>query len=272
MSYIDDIKSSVNYLKQRIDRIPDIAIILGSGLGDLIDDIEDKEILTYHEIPGFPVSTVKGHKGNLVFGKLGGKYIVAMQGRFHFYEGYTLSKVTYAVRTLGLLGIKTLFVTNAAGGINENLQPGDLMVIKDHINFSSENPAVGKESLEFGPRFFDMTNAYDLDLIKNAKEVFIKNKVKYHEGVYAFMKGPSYETPAEVNMLKILGADAVGMSTVPEVIAARQMDIKVFGISCITNMAAGISKSLLSHQEVIETSKKAREKFKKIIKAMVKYI
>lgn len=270
MSYINDIKSSVNYLKQRIDKVPEIAIILGSGLGDLVDDIEDKEILSYSEIPGFPVSTVKGHKGNLVFGKLKGKDIVAMQGRFHFYEGYPMSKVTYAVRTLGLLGTKTLFVTNAAGGINENLQPGDLMVIKDHINFLGENPAAGKESLEFGPRFFDMTHAYDSKLLEDARKVFTKNKVKYHEGVYAFMKGPSYETPAEVNMLKILGADAVGMSTVPEVIAARQMDIKVFGISCITNMAAGISKASLSHQEVIETSKKAREKFKQIVKDMIK--
>lgn len=272
MSYINDIKSSVNYLKQRIDRIPQIAIILGSGLGDLVNDIEDKEILGYNEIPGFPVSTVKGHKGNLVFGKLKGKDIVAMQGRFHFYEGYPMSKVTYAVRTLGLLGVKTLFVTNAAGGINENLQPGDLMVIKDHINFSGENPCIGEEMSHFGPRFFDMTCAYTPRLIERAKKVFKKNNIKYHEGVYAFMTGPSYETPAEVKMLKILGADAVGMSTVPEVIAAKQMNIEIFGISCITNMAAGISEIMLSHQEVIETSKKVRDKFKKIIKDMVENI
>ena len=192
-----------------------------------------------------------------------------MQGRFHIYEGYSIGEVVFGVRVLGLLGIDTLFVTNAAGGINKSLQPGDLMVIRDHINFSSENPALGEEIPEFGQRFFDMTCAYDRELIKKAKEVYERSGVSYKEGVYAFLKGPSYETPAEIKMLSVLGADAVGMSTVPEVIAARQMKINVFGISCITNLAAGISKTKLSHQEVVETSKKAQRDFIKIITEMI---
>lgn len=272
MTYINDILKSVKFLENKVKVKPEIGIILGSGLGDLVDRVEQKTKIPYSSIPGFPVSTVKGHAGNLIFGKIGDKNIVIMQGRFHFYEGYPMSKVVLGVRVMGLLGVKTLFVTNAAGGINEAFEPGDLMVIKDHINLSGENPAAGEEISQLGPRFFDMTFAYDKKLIDQAKEVFKENSVSYKEGVYAFFKGPSYETPAEIKMLSTLGADAVGMSTVPEVIAARQMGIEVFGVSCITNMAAGISKTPLSHQEVVETSLKTKERFIKIISDMVKRI
>lgn len=269
MSYLKEVLQAVDYIKKKIDTPPKIGIVLGSGLGELVNEVQDSVIIPYSEIPGFPVSTVKGHAGNLIFGKLAGKEVAVMQGRFHFYEGYPISKVVLGVRVMGLLGIETLFVTNASGGINSSLEPGDLMVIKDHINFPGENPAIGEEIPEFGPRFFDMTFAYDRTLIAKAQEVYTKNEVPYKEGVYVFFKGPSYETPAEIKMLSIIGADAVGMSTVPEVIAARQMDIKVFGISCITNMAAGISKNKLSHQEVVETSQRVKEDFIKIITDMV---
>lgn len=269
MSHIEDVKKAVEYIKRKIDFRPEVGIVLGSGLGDLAYEIENKTVLSYADIPGFPVSTVKGHAGNLIFGQLKGKNVVAMQGRFHLYEGYPISKVVLGVRVMGLLGIKILFVTNAAGGINKSFAPGDLMVIRDHINFSGENPAIGEENLQFGPRFFDMTYAYDQQLIQMAKKVYEENTIPYREGVYACFKGPSYETPAEINMLSIMGADAVGMSTVPEVIAARQMDIRVFGMSCITNMAAGISKDRLSHQEVVETSNKAKASFIKIITDMI---
>lgn len=256
-------------LKNRISQIPDIAIILGSGLGEFAEDIEDKIVIPYSQIPNFPVSTVKGHKGNLIFGKINERFILAFQGRFHLYEGYSISEVVFGVRVAGLLGVKNLIVTNAAGGISQFLKPGDLMVIKDHINLSGENPAIGSDAKEFGERFFDMTYAYDRDTIEKAKDVYKKNRVDYKEGVYAFLKGPSYETPAEIKMLKILGADAVGMSTVPEVIAARQMNMKVFGISCITNMAAGILEKQLSHEEVIEVSNTVADKFSRIIKDIV---
>lgn len=269
MSYLKEVLQAVEYIKKKIDTPPKIGIVLGSGLGELVSEVQDSVIIPYSDIPGFPVSTVKGHAGNLIFGKLMEKDVVVMQGRFHFYEGYPISKVVLGVRVMGLLGIETLFVTNASGGINSSLEPGDLMVIRDHINFTGENPAIGGEITEFGPRFFDMTFAYDRTLIAKAQEVYIKNEVPYKEGVYAFLKGPSYETPAEIKMLSIIGADAVGMSTVPEVIAARQMGIRVFGISCITNMAAGISKNKLSHQEVVETSQRVKEDFIKIIADMV---
>jgi len=270
MLFLEEVLIAVEYIKKKISFSPEIGVILGSGLGDLVNEIENKSVFPYNDIPGFPVSTVKGHAGNLVFGQLQGKNVVAMQGRFHFYEGHPISKVVLGVRVMGLLGIKTLFVTNAAGGINKSFAPGDLMVINDHINFSGENPAIGEEIPEFGSRFFDMTYAYDRELIKKAKKVYERNGIPYREGVYAFFKGPSYETPAEIKMLSIIGADAVGMSTVPEVIAARQMNIRVFGVSCITNMAAGISKNRLSHQEVVETSNKVKSSFTKIIADMVK--
>ncbi|WP_422444766.1 purine-nucleoside phosphorylase [Thermoanaerobacterium sp. DL9XJH110] len=269
MSYLDDVLKAVEYIKEKTETRPSTGIVLGSGLGELAELVEDGIAIPFSRIPGFPVSTVKGHKGNLIFGRLRGRDVVVMQGRIHLYEGYPVSSVVFGVRVMGLLGIRELFVTNAAGGINPDLKPGDLMVIKDHINLSGENPAAGDEIPELGPRFFDMTFAYDRELINRARQVFTKNNTEYKEGVYAYLKGPSYETPAEIRMLKILGADAVGMSTVPEVIAARQMGIRVFGLSCITNMAAGISQSPLSHQEVLDISRRAGQKFIEIITDMV---
>ena len=269
MSYLGEVLQAVEYIKEKISFRPEFGIILGSGLGDLVNEVKNQVIIPYSDIPGFPVSTVKGHAGNFIFGQLREKNVAVMQGRFHFYEGHPISRVVLGVRVMGLLGIETMFVTNAAGGINKSFSPGDLMVIKDHINFPGENPAFGEELPEFGPRFFDMTHAYDTELIEKAKKVYDKNGVPYKEGVYAFYKGPSYETPAEIKMLSIIGADAVGMSTVPEVIAARQKNIKVFGVSCITNMAAGISKTKLSHKEVVETSNRVKESFIKIITDMV---
>jgi len=272
MSYKEELFNALAFLKEKVNRKPEIGIILGSGLGELGDLAKDPVIISYMDIPGFPASTVKGHRGNLIFGKLRGKDVVMMQGRFHLYEGYPVNKVAFGVRVLGLLGINTLIVSNAAGGINEDLRPGDLMVIKDHINFTGENPAIGEEIDELGPRFFDMTVAYDEKLRRMARQVFEDSGEKFKEGVYAFFKGPSYETPAEIKMLKILGADAVGMSTVPEVIAARQMGIRVFGVSLITNMAAGINKEPLSHEEVLDISKKAGRKFIDIILRFIERI
>lgn len=269
LSYYDELKKAVEYIKSRGVPQPEIGIILGSGLGDFADRLEERFAIPYAEIPGFPVSTVKGHKGNLVFGRASGRQVAVMQGRFHLYEGYPIDKVVFATRVLGLLGIKALIVTNAAGGINEGFRPGDLMVIKDHINLTGENPAAGEEIPELGPRFFDMTFAYDAELREKAKIIFNEAGLEYKEGVYAFMKGPSYETPAEIRMLRVLGADAVGMSTVPEVIAARQMGIKVLGISCITNMAAGILDKPLSHAEVLEVSQEVKEKFVRVLRGII---
>jgi purine-nucleoside phosphorylase len=270
VSYVGDVLNAVGYIRQKVQAKPEIGIILGSGLGDLVEAVEDKVVLPYEEIPAFPVSTVKGHQGNLVFGRLEGRPVVLMQGRFHYYEGHPVSKVVMGARVLGSLGIHTLFVTNAAGGIGEGLEPGDLMVIQDHINPVGINPCIGEEVPEFGPRFFDMTEAYDRALIEVSRKVFQEEGVPHKTGVYAFQTGPSYETPAEIRMLKAMGADAVGMSTVPEVIAARQMGIKIFGVSCITNLAAGISKTPLSHQEVVETSLRVKEKFARVMVQMVK--
>ncbi|MDN5331794.1 MAG: purine-nucleoside phosphorylase [Tepidanaerobacteraceae bacterium] len=269
MGYYGELKKSAEYIKSRVMMQPEIGVILGSGLGDFAEGLEERLVIPYAEIPGFPVSTVKGHKGNLVFGQINGRNLAVMQGRFHLYEGYPIEKVVFGVRVLGLLGIRALIVTNAAGGISENLSPGDLMVIKDHINMTGENPAAGEEIPELGARFFDMTFAYDAELRDKAKMVFEELGLEYKEGVYAFMKGPSYETPAEIRMLKIIGADAVGMSTVPEVIAARQMGIKVLGISCITNMAAGILDKPLSHAEVLEVSEKVKEKFVRALSSII---
>jgi len=267
--YFEKIKEAASFIKDKIKKVPEVAVVLGSGLGEFAESIEDRNVISYSDIPGFPISTVKGHKGNLVFGYVKDRFIVVFQGRFHLYEGYTVNDVVFGIRTIGLLGVKNLIVTNAAGGISHLLKPGDLMVIKDHINLSGENPAIGFYASEFGERFFDMTCAYDRETIDKAKDAYKKNKIDYKEGVYAFLKGPSYETPAEIKMLRILGADAVGMSTVPEVIAARQMDMKVFGISCITNMAAGILQNKLSHQEVIEVSNMVSERFKLLISDII---
>ncbi|MHC6179922.1 purine-nucleoside phosphorylase [Clostridium sp. JNZ X4-2] len=267
-----NIREAVNYINSNMELRPKIGIILGSGLGGMADEIQDAKVCKYSEIPHFPVSTVQGHKNHFIIGRLQGKVVVAMQGRFHYYEGYSMKEVTFPIRVMKMMGIETLIVTNAAGGINKNYNSGDLMLIKDHINLSGQNPLIGQNLEEFGLRFPDMSEAYNREFRKIAKKTALKLNINLQEGVYVYTTGPSYETPAEINMMGILGGDAVGMSTVPEVIAANHSGIKVIGISCITNMAAGILNHRLSHEEVIKTSVSASEKFITFTKELVKVI
>lgn len=254
-------KKAVQYLKDTISLKPEIGIILGSGLGEMADFIKSPTIIPYKDIPDFPATTVEGHSGRFIIGSYGGKSIIAMQGRFHFYEGYDMETLTLPVRVMNALGIKVLIVTNAAGGINDSFAPGDLMAIDDHINFSGFNPLRGFNDPKIGPRFPDMSYAYDHELRKILIEEAEALGIQLKKGVYAMMLGPSYETPAEVKMLRVLGADAVGMSTVPEVIIAVHGSVRVVGISCITNMAAGILPKPLNHKEVMEIAEKAKDNF-----------
>ncbi len=261
INYLNTIKSSADFIRGKIGEEPQIAIILGSGLGALVNYFEDTVEINYSEIPGFPQATVVGHAGKLVFGTLAGKRVLAMKGRFHYYEGYDISKVVFHIRVFKLLGVGNLLVTNAAGGINTNFKQGDIMLITDHISFFAPSPLRGRNIDKFGTRFPDMSNAYDNNLLQLARLSAKEAEVDVVEGVYAFAQGPMFETPAEIRALRILGADAVGMSTVPEVITARHAGMKVMGISCITNMAAGITGQALDHNEVIETTKRSEEKF-----------
>ena len=272
MIYNDKINESVAFLESKIHNKPRIGIILGSGLGGLADLIEKPTSIRYEDIPNFPISTVEGHAGRLVFGQLNGMEIVVMQGRFHFYEGYPIHDVVFPVRVMIGLGIENLIVTNACGGVNESFEPGDLMIIKDHINYAGVNPLIGKNLDHKGPRFVDMTWAYDRELIKIAKESAENLNLDIKEGVYMWFTGPTYETPSEIKMASILGADAVGMSTVPEVIVANHEGIKVLGISCITNMAAGILDQPLNHEEVVETSLRVKDQFQSFVLEIIKNI
>lgn len=272
MDLLTQIKASADYILKQSKYKPEIGLILGSGLGSLADTIEDAEYYNYSDIPNFPTSTVEGHAGRLVIGKLGNKQVVAMQGRFHYYEGYTQQEITFPVRVMKALGVNTIVVTNAAGGANTNFKPGDLMLIKDHINLSGNNPLIGKNDQRLGPRFPDMSSAYTPKYIDVVKECANKLNIELQEGVYAFFSGPTYETPAEVKMARILGADAVGMSTAPEVIVASHSGMEVIGISCITNMAAGILDQPLDHEEVIETTQKVKAEFLSLVKSVVNHI
>jgi len=261
---------AVEYIQARVNGdIPKNVVVLGSGLGVMAEEIVDKVVIPYKEVPHFPVSTVAGHAGELIIGKLNYAPVIAMNGRFHFYEGYDFEQITFPIRVFALLGVKNIILTNAAGGINYNYAPGDFMIIRDHINFSGVSPLRGKNMDEFGPRFPDMTNLYDAELSKRIRDLANDLKMNINEGVYAYLQGPNYETPAEIKALRVLGADAVGMSTVPEAIVARHSGIKVAGISCITNMAAGILDQPLSHEEVNETAALVREQFKTLIKNLV---
>lgn len=272
MDLYTKIKEAANYILQRTKVNPEMGLILGSGLGAIADEIEDAEYYPYNEIPYFPISTVEGHAGRLVIGTLEGKKVIAMQGRFHYYEGYKMEEVTFPVRVMKFLGISKLIVTNAAGAVNTEYNPGDLMLIKDHLNLSGDNPLMGRNLDKFGTRFPDMSNAYDKDLREKVKSIAKNINISLREGVYACMSGPTYETPSEVKMVRVLGGDAVGMSTVPEVIVAVHSGIKVLGISCMTNMAAGILEQPLNHEEVVETSAKVREKFINLMKNVIKQI
>ncbi len=263
---------TVDYIKSKIgDFKPEIAIVLGSGLGELADEYCDIK-LAYSEIPGFPVSTVKGHNGNLVFAKVNGKNVMMMQGRFHFYEGHSMQTVTYPIKIMKKLGVETIIITNAAGGVNPYFKPSSLMVIKDHINFMGTNPLIGPNDDTLGERFPDMSEVYTKSLREVAHTCSKNLNIPVEEGIYIALTGPTYETPAEVNMVRTLGADAVGMSTVPEAIVASYLKMKVLGISCICNSAAGISTVGLSHKEVLEAAEKAKTNFKKLVLEIIKSI
>jgi len=246
-----------------------IALVLGSGLGGFAEEFEDSISLPYREIPGFVSSTAQGHAGSLVIGKVEGIPVLAMQGRVHYYEGYSLEEVTFPIRTFKLLGIDTLILTNAAGGVDVELSQGALMVISDHLNLMGANPLRGPNDERFGPRFPDMSEVYSRELQELAIEEARSLGVTLRRGIYAGLAGPSYETPAEIHMLRAFGADAVGMSTVPEAIVARHMGMKVLGISCITNMAAGISETPINHDEVMETGQRVRETFTQLLRRVI---
>jgi purine-nucleoside phosphorylase len=267
-NYITEAASYI--LSQLSEQNPKVGLILGSGLGVLGDEIEQAVNIPYENIPHFPKSTVAGHKGQLVIGQLEGNTVIAMQGRFHYYEGYTMEQVTFPVRVMKEIGVEKLFVTNAAGGINESFDPGDLMIIEDHINMMGNNPLIGPNDEELGPRFPDMSQAYNRELIAHAEQCAKDLELSIQKGVYIGNTGPSYETGAEIRMLRTLGGDAVGMSTVPEVIVANHTGLKVLGISCISNMAAGILDQPLSHDEVMETTEKVRQNFLDFVKRIVK--
>lgn len=266
------IKDTLDYIETFTDGFkPEIGIVLGSGLGEIADRFREFAI-PYSKIPGFVKSTISGHKGQLVFAEINGKKVVMMQGRNHFYEGHSMQDITYPIKVMKKLGVKTLIITNAAGAINKSYRPGDLMVITDHINLMGSNPLIGPNDEEFGTRFPDMSEIYDKQLIKIVDGVARALKIDIKHGVYVASSGPSYETPAEIKMARYMGGDAAGMSTVPEAIVARHCGINVVGVSCITNMASGVSKVTLSHEEVKATADKAKEQFKTIIKDFIAMI
>jgi purine-nucleoside phosphorylase len=246
-----------------------VALVLGSGLGAFADELEGARAIPYSEIPGFARPTVEGHAGRLVVGRAGGVTVAAMQGRFHFYEGYTLEEVTFPVRVLGLLGAKSLVLTNAAGGLNNSYEQGALILISDHLNLMGTNPLLGRNDERFGPRFPDMTEVYDREYQEAAIAEAREMGLDLRRGIYAALTGPSYETPAEIRMMRLLGADAVGMSTVPEAIVARHMGLRVLGLSCITNLAAGVLDRPINHEEVIETGERVRETFAELLRRVI---
>ena len=260
---------AADFIRERYQEQLTVGLVLGSGLGAFADEIKESVKISYEEIPGFARSTVEGHAGKLVLGQVEGVHIAAMQGRFHFYEGYSLDEVTFPYRVMSLLGIKSLILTNAAGGINVDFQPGMLMLICDHLNLMGANPLRGKNDERFGPRFPDMTNVYDRDYQDIVIHEASAMGLKIRRGVYAALTGPSYETPAEIRMFRTLGVDAVGMSTVPEAIVARHQGIKVLGISCITNLAAGVTDAPINHEEVMETGERVKETFKGLLRRVI---
>jgi purine-nucleoside phosphorylase len=265
----DTIAEAVRFLKERTTLRPRVAVVLGSGLGAFADELAERTEIPYAEIPGWPCSTAIGHAGKLAFGKLGALDVAAMAGRVHLYEGYTPAQVTFGVRVLGSLGVRSIVFTNAAGGINLELERGGLVLISDHINLQGSNPLVGPNDDAFGPRFPDMSEAYSRDLRTLAHEVGSELGIRLPEGVYAALLGPSYETPAEIRYLRAIGADLVGMSTVPEAIVANHMGMRVLGISCVTNMAAGILPQKISHAEVLETGEMVRGTLVKFLRALL---
>jgi len=265
----DKVQETVSYIKSKINSDPEYGVILGSGLGSFTEEMKVEFTLPYNEIPNFPVSTVQGHKGALVFGTIKNKKVVAMQGRFHFYEGYSMKEVTFPVRVMKYLGVTKLIVSNASGGVNPNYRVGSVVIIKDHINLAPEHPLRGKNDERFGPRFVNMSEPYSRKMIAKAKEIAIDLNIEVHEGIYLGLQGPTFETLVEYRMVKILGADCVGMSTVPEVIVARHMDVETFGISVITDMGDENNIDTVSHDEVLEAAKKAEPEVRKLIKELI---
>ena len=265
----ENIKAAAAYIRARVSVRPTIGLVLGSGLGGYADTLEDAVRIPYSDVPNFPVPTIPGHSGALVFGKKCGQEVVVLQGRIHYYEGLPQQEITLPIRVLAALGVKTVVLTNACGGVNLDFKPGDLMLISDHINFSGANPLIGPNMDEFGVRFPDMSDLYTASLRIQIKEQAQKAGIFLREGVYAMYSGPNYETPAEIRMFRIMGADTVGMSTVPEAIVAGHCGMQVVGVSCITNMAAGVLPVKLSHAEVTETADRVKEVFQKLIDLIV---
>ncbi len=267
---MEDMQETAAFLRTKITTEPEVGIILGSGLGGLVKEIDIEIAIPYEEIPNFPVSTVEGHSGKLIFGRLSGKFVMAMQGRFHFYEGYTMQQVTFPVRVMKFIGVKTLLVSNASGGVNLNFRVGDLMILTDHINLFPTNPLMGRNNPDLGPRFPDMSEAYSKDLVAKAESIAERNGIKVQKGVYAGLSGPCFETPAEYRYVRAIGADAVGMSTVPEVIVARHGGTPVFAISIITDMGVGAEAGDVSHEDVINVANSAEPKMTLIMKELIK--
>jgi purine-nucleoside phosphorylase len=269
MTYFDSVQQAAGWVRERIGPPPDIAIVLGSGLGEFTAALGEATAIPYGDIPHWPASAVVGHAGTLVVGTLAGKRVAALSGRAHFYEGHDLRTVTFATRVIGTLGVKTLILTNAAGGINLTFKPGTLMLMDDHLNLMGSNPLVGANDERFGPRFPDMSEVYSTRLRQLAGEAARARGLTLAHGVYAALHGPSYETPAEIRYLRTIGADAVGMSTAPEAIVARHMGVDVLGISCITNMAAGVLPQPLVHDEVMEVARRVRGEFCALLEGIV---
>ena len=265
----EQVQETVNYIKAKTNFTPEYGVILGSGLGSFTDDIQIEFILPYGEIPNFPVSTVQGHKGALVFGTIGTKKVVAMQGRFHFYEGYSMKEVTFPIRVMKYLGVNKLIVSNASGGVNPNYIVGEIVILKDHINMMPEHPLRGENDERFGPRFVNMSEPYSKKMIAKAKELAQNLNINVKDGIYLGLQGPTFETLAEYKMVKNIGADCVGMSTVPEVIVARHMEIETFGLSVIADMGDENNIETISHDEVLEAAKKAEPKVRTLIKELI---
>jgi len=272
MSMLQKIQETSDFLLNNIDKKPEIGIVLGTGLNGLSEEIVVEKTFKYSDIPNFPVSTVKGHQGQLIFGKIGKKQVVAMQGRFHYYEGYSMQEVTFPIRVMKLLGINLLVLSNASGGLNESFDIGDIMIITDQINLMPDNPLRGINHDELGPRFPDMSEIYNKKHINTAKKIARHHKIRYQTGVYAAVSGPTYETPAEYTYIKTIGADAVGMSTVPEAIVARHMGLDIFAISLITDLGVAGKIVEVSHDEVLEAAAQAEPKARTIIKELIQNI
>lgn len=266
----EKVQQTVAFIKEKTNFTPEFGVILGSGLGGFVNDIEILHKLPYSEIPNFPVSTVEGHKGNLIFGKIGNKNVVAMQGRFHYYEGYSMEEVTFPLRVMKYLGVQTLVVSNASGGVNATYKVGDIVLIYDHINMMPEHPLRGKNDSRFGHRFVNMGEPYNKNLIRKAKQIATEYNIEVKDGIYYGLQGPTFETLAEYKMIKIVGADCVGMSTVPEVIVARHMEMDCLGVSVISDLGSEEFMAEINHEEVLKAVKSAEPNVRKLVKEFIR--